>query len=45
MQYHLARCLYLENLFQHTQTKILLSQFLPLNHPPSADTTQNKKLG
>lgn len=45
MQYHLAQCLYLEELFQHTQTKILLSQFLSLNHSSSADTTQSKKLG
>lgn len=45
MQYHLAQCLYLEELFHHTQTKKLLSQFLSLNHPSSADTTQSKKLG
>lgn len=45
MQYHLAQYLYLEELFQHTQTKMFLSQFLSLNHPSSADTTQSKKLG
>lgn len=45
MQYRLAQCLYLEELFHHTQTKKLLSQFLSLNHPSSADTTQSKKLG
>lgn len=45
MQYRLAQCLHLEELFQHTQTTILLSQFLSLIHPSTADTTQSKKLG